>query len=287
MNDVRDRTEMTLTERLANARLGFTGRHALFASNSTTGEIVAMDENLEVPTASVIKIPIMLALYHEIDRGRFEAGQLLAMQDADRRYGTGVIRDLTVGREFSLFDLCRLMIVLSDNTATRMLAMLLGIDRINEILRSWGYSVTTFRYETWEPHDPREYAVSSAREMADLLERLDRGDLLSAQSSKTALAHLRAQQDHSQLPRWLPYHRYAETSGMGNTLSIWNKTGMMQGVRTDAAIFETERAKWIVVSFTRDSIDYDYHLEHEGNLLNARTGLAIYDAWGRPARRKE
>lgn len=280
MSDIIDRSDVTLAEALANARRGFTGRQSLFAKNLTTGDIVAFDENEEVPTASVIKLPIMLALYHEIDRGRFDPDQLLAMQASDRRYGTGVIRDLAVGREFSLSDLCRLMIVLSDNTATRMLALLIGIDRINQLLREWNFPVTTFRYETWEPPDPREYAVSTAREMATLLERLDAGELLSPISTTAALAHLRAQQDHSQLPRWLPYHEYAEASDRANTLTIWNKTGQMEGVRTDAAIFENKLAKWIVVSFTRDSIDREYGLDHEGLLLNARTGLVIHDAWG-------
>lgn len=193
------------------------------------------------------------------------------------------MRDLTAGREFSLFDLCRLMIVLSDNTATRMIALLIGIDRINEILRGWGFSVTTFRYESWTPPDPREYAVSSAFEMATLLERLDAGDILSSESTRGALAHLEAQQDHAQLPRWLPYHEFAKSTGQRNQLTIWNKTGQMQGVRTDAAIFAVGPVKWIVVSFTRDSIDPGFQLDHEAMLLNARTGLAIFDAWGRLA----
>jgi beta-lactamase class A len=104
VTDPIDRTEVALIESLANARRGFTGRQALYAKNLSTGEIVAIDENEEVPTASVIKVPIMAALYHEIDRGRFAESDVLAMQESDRRYGTGVIRDLTVGREFSTFD---------------------------------------------------------------------------------------------------------------------------------------------------------------------------------------
>jgi beta-lactamase class A len=287
VTDTVDRTTTALIEALANARRGFTGRQALYAKNLTAGEIVAIDENDEVPTASVIKVPIMAALYHEIDHGRFSETDLLAMQDEDRRYGTGVIRDLTTGREFSIFDLCRLMIVLSDNTATRMLALHIGIDRINEILRGWGFTTTEFRYQSWTPSDPREYAVSSAFEMATLLERIDSGDLLSSASTRTALAHLAAQQDHQQLPRWLPYEMYWQRSGQTNQITIWNKTGQMQGVRTDAAIFQVGAVKWIVVSFTRDSIDHTYRLEHEGALLNARTGLAFFDAWGRPAMMEE
>jgi beta-lactamase class A len=287
VTDTIDRTDMALIESLANARRGFTGQQALYAKNLSTGEIVAIDENAEVPTASVIKVPIMAALYHEIDRGRFAESDLLAMQEADRRYGTGVIRDLTVGREFSIFDLCRLMIVLSDNTATRMLALHIGIDRINEILRGWDFTTTEFRYQSWTPSDPREYAVSSAFEMATLLERIDSGVLLSPASTKAALAHLAAQQDHQQLPRWLPYDMYWQRSGHTNPITIWNKTGQMQGVRTDAAIFQVGSVKWIVVSFTRDSVDRSFQLDHEGIRLNARTGLAIFDAWGRPAMMEE
>lgn len=287
MTDTIDRTDVALIEALTNARRGFTGRQALYAKNLTTGEIVAIDENEEVPTASVIKVPIMAALYHEIDQGRFSETEMLAMQESDRRYGTGVIRDLTAGREFSIFDLCRLMIVLSDNTATRMLALHIGIDRINEVLRGWGFTTTEFRYQSWTPSDPREYAVSSAFEMATLLERIDAGELLSPASTRAALAHLAAQQDHQQLPRWLPYDMYWQRSGHTNPITIRNKTGQMQGVRTDAAIFQTSSAKWIVVSFTRDSADRSFRLDHEGIMLNARTGLAIFDAWGRPATTEE
>lgn len=282
-----DKMEPALVGALANARLGFSGRQSLYAKNLTSGAIVAIDSDTEVPTASVIKVPIMAALYHEIDRGRFTEAQLLPMNESDRRYGTGVIRDLTVGREFSVFDLCRLMIVLSDNTATRMLIFLIGLDRINEILRGWGFQVTELRYQSWTPPDPKEYAVSTAFEMATLLERLDAGELLSPVSTRITMEHLRAQQDHAQLPRWLPYHEHYQRSGLLNELSIWNKTGQMTGVRTDAAIFSVRSTKWIVASFTRDSIDHSYRLDHEGMLLNARTGLALYDAWGRPALQEE
>ena len=275
-----DRTETALIQALTNARLGFTGRQSLYAKNLKTGEIIAIDSDTEVPTASVIKVPIMAALYHEIDRGRFTEAQLLPMQECDRRYGTGVMRDLTVGREFSVYELCRLMIVLSDNTATRMLFLLIGIDRINEIMREWGFAVTELRDQDWIPPDPREYAVSNAFELASLLVRLEAGTLLSLESTGACLEHLRAQQDHSQLPRWLPYHEYTEATGLHNELTIWNKTGQMQGVRTDAAIFQRGSTKWIVVSLLRDSIDRGFQLDNEGNLLNARTGLAIYDAWG-------
>lgn len=278
-----DHRTAALVDALANARRGFTGRQSLLAKNLHTGEIVTVDSDEEVPTASVIKVPIMAALYHEIDRGRFVPDQLLAMQESDRRYGTGIIRDLAVGREFSLSDLCRLMIALSDNTATRMIALLIGIDRINEILRNWGFRTTQFRYESWTPPDPREYAVSSAAEMANLLERIDSGELLSEVSTLAALQHLEAQQDHTQLPRWLPFHEYAEATGHTNQLRIWNKTGQMQGVRTDAAIFQVNGVKWIVVAFTRDSIDHGFPVDHEGSLLNARTGLVLFDAWGRRA----
>lgn len=283
MTDTFDRTDTALIEALANARRGFTGRQSLYAKNLATGEIVAIDSDTEVATASVIKVPIMAALYHEIDRGRFTEDQLLTMTEEDRRYGTGVIRDLTVGRQFSVFDLCRLMIVLSDNTATRMLIELIGLERIGEIVRGWGFQVTELRYANWSPPDPRSYAVSTAFEMATLLERIDAGTLLSERSTNAVLQHLRDQQDHAQLPRWLPYHEHYQRSGLNNELLIWNKTGQMTGVRTDAAIFSVRSTKWIVVSFTRESIDHSYMLDHEGILLNARTGLAIYDAWGRPA----
>ena len=76
---------------------------------------------------------------------------------------------------------------------------------------------------------------------------------------------------------------YWQRSGKTNPVTIWNKTGQMSGVRTDAALFQVGDLKWIVVSFTRDSIDHSFDLDHEGVFLNARTGRAVFEAWGRPA----
>lgn len=276
-----------LDERIADARRGFTGRHALYAKNLDSGAIVAIDAELPLPTASVIKIAIMAVLYQQIDRNAIDPAEILALRDEHRRYGTGVLRDLQVGTALPIADLCRLMIVLSDNTATRMIARRLGIDAINETIAGWGFRTIEFRYQSWTPPDPREYAVGSVEEIGILLERLVSGSLLSEGSTQAVREHLARQQDHSQLPRWLPYHEYAEATGQRNDLTIMNKTGQMQGVRTDAAAFELGPARWIVVSFTYDSHDRSFQLDHEGIHLNARIGRAIYDAWANPGKGKE
>ena len=123
--------------------------------------------------------------------------------------------------------------------------------------------------------------------MAMLLERLMTASSCPAIPPKRLSRIWRRSRTTGQLPRWLPYHEFPKASGVRNELSIMNKTGQMEGIRTDAAIFAVGATKWIVVSFTQGSIDKGYSLDHEGNLLNARTGLAIFDAWGRPSMKKD
>jgi len=77
------------------------------------------------PAASVIKLPILVEAYRQVDEGRLDLSERIPLRAEDRVGGSGVLKELEPGAALTLRDLLTLMIVVSDNTATNMV-----IDRV-------------------------------------------------------------------------------------------------------------------------------------------------------------
>lgn len=177
-------------------------------------------------TASVIKVPILAALAAAVDRGEHGWDEAVRVNAGDRAAGSGVIQYLSP-RGYTLRDAATLMIIVSDNRATNMIIDLLGLDRITEYCRTSGWPGTILgrRMFDFEARTRGRDNVSTPRETADLLARLQAGTLLSAASTEVALTMLRRQQLLYKLPAWLPPDTPAA-----------NKTGNMTGVENDSGI---------------------------------------------------
>lgn len=93
-----------------------------------TGEEIAINADEQMDTMSVIKIPLMVEVFRQIDAGKFKIEDRLTLRKEDKRPGTGVIRSLDEGIAFTIHDLLMLMIIVSDNTATDLL-----FDRLEEL----------------------------------------------------------------------------------------------------------------------------------------------------------
>src|SRR5262245_59379078 len=72
-----------------------------------------------MPTASLIKLAVMIETYHQADLGKIDLGKRVTLRDADKVPGSGILTShFSDGASFALRDAIRLMIALSDNTAT-------------------------------------------------------------------------------------------------------------------------------------------------------------------------
>src|SRR5207248_1298220 len=82
-----------------------------------TGERLERETERSYPAASVIKVPLLAALYAESEAGRLSWDETLSLTEEKKVPGSGVLREMHPGLEVTLEDLARLMIVVSDNTA--------------------------------------------------------------------------------------------------------------------------------------------------------------------------
>src|ERR1700733_3062894 len=104
-----------------------------------TGEEIAIDADRQMDTMSVIKIPLMVEAFRQIDAGKFSLEDKVTLKESDKRPGTGIIRSLDPGAILTIKDLFTLMIIVSDNTATDLMyAKVGGLEPVNQLAQSYG-----------------------------------------------------------------------------------------------------------------------------------------------------
>lgn len=187
------------------------------------------------PAASVIKVGIMACLLDRVRRGEASLSNRVTISSEQLVGGAGVLFELEPDRDYSLAELCRLMMVVSDNSASNALARYLGADAMNLFWASRDYE-SVMRREFMQPvidgRDNEMTALGAARMLRDLYQ----GRELDEPLREFAVGCLRRQQYREKIPLMLPPE-----------LAVGHKTGELDGVRHDAAVIETERPYILVV----------------------------------------
>jgi beta-lactamase class A len=219
--------DWTPLDRGAAALDGSAGLIALGADGSVLYE---RDADGAYPAASVIKVPLLMAAYAEAAAGRLSLDERLAV--GKHLPGTGVLGWVPGVTELTVRDHAMLMTIVSDNTSTNRLIERIGVERVAERMREWGCDRTQLRRKMFDVEAANRGLdnVATARELATLLLRLVRGELVDRATSDAVLGVLEQTQDDALIRRYLP----ARTK-------VAHKTGMLDAVRNDAAVIWAER----------------------------------------------
>src|SRR5688500_2639437 len=121
-----------LERRVAEALRSLRGTMGVAAKNLATGETVAVDADRPFPTASTIKVAVMVEVFHQIAEGRIRHDTAVVLRDEDKVGGSGVLKGMHGGLSLTVDDLLHLMMAISDNTATNLLVRLVGTARVDE-----------------------------------------------------------------------------------------------------------------------------------------------------------
>ncbi|HWG85827.1 MAG TPA: serine hydrolase [Deinococcales bacterium] len=262
----------SILEREAAAFSGTVGVYARRLDRS--GEALELNADESFPTASVVKLPLLVAALHRVQEGVLDLDGRYPLTQIDQVTGSGVLHVLQPGLQPTLRDLLTLMIVVSDNTATNMvLDALGGREPVNRVLSDWGFSATRVVGKLqlpWELTNDDQKAgqlnSSTPRDTGRLLEKLWRRELLPGTATELALGILEGQQFNETIPRYLP----------PGTRAL-HKTGEITGVRNDAGIVLAGDATYAVVLFSRGGSDHREHPDNEGVLALARIAAAIHE----------
>ncbi len=259
----------------------YSGAWTCALTDLTTGEHIAIDEDGVMPAASLIKTPILAALYQAAHEGRLALDARTRYEEAHRTLGSGVLQYLSPGLEMTVRDAVMLMMMISDNAASNMVVDLIGIDWINQQARRQGMQRTQLFQRWGDPKaglDGRKMWVSSARDMTHLLERLARHECVSPDADEDMLRITRRCQSRSELSRFLPWN---ELNMLGDPRERWvaEKGGsFLNGLRCGGSIFKGPRGMFVMAAFCEGGTGPGDGPNAEGNIILGRLGEAAWRA---------
>ena len=202
------------------------GEISVYGRDLTTGEKWAYQADLPLVAASVIKLPILAEAFRQARDGLISMDETFFIRPEQKMPSCGALTYLHDGLAVTLRDLCVLMIILSDNTATNILIDRLGIENVNAFLREKGLEKTTLRRRLFDAEAAGRGLENTitAEEMGRLLEMLYRGECVSRSADAEMLGILRDQRLNGKIPFFL------------HDLKIAHKTGEDDGISHDVGV---------------------------------------------------
>jgi beta-lactamase class A len=270
-----------LSDELHRISSAYSGTCTWALTDLTSGAHIGHDEDAVMPTASLIKVPVLVALYAAVAEGKLRLDDRTRYEPIHRSIGSGVLSKMSPGVEMTVRDAATLMIIISDNSATNICIDLVGLDRINDGMRALGLRETTLFRRLGEPGgglDARKMSVSTAREMTRLFELIGRHEAVSEGASEDMLRILRRQDYRHEISRELPWN---ELNTLGDPSVAWvaEKGGsFLNGVRTSGAVFRGPNGCFAISAFCEGGTGPGTGREAEGNHTLGRLGKTAWDA---------
>lgn len=257
-----------------------TGDLGVAFTDLKTGQGFTINGDKELPTASTFKVYLLAEFLRQCEEGRFALTDRHELKEEFVSPGSGILDELQPGLNLTLLDYARLMMMLSDNTATDYLYHLVGRDSIqHNVIEAFGLDKTKCDYpcrlliDTYfdeakkQPGHPRsfrnteDYLCTAARNdstspenMEKVLRLVYEGRLLSPWVSGQMVDIMKRCQTNSRIPKFLP-----------RDVQVAHKTGTMDRVANDVGIVYTEKGDYILCLFyngnTATQEEYDANVK--------------------------
>ena len=263
---------MTLASEVHSRLDAVPGRVGFYARNLRTSECVEYNSDLVLPAESAAKVFVLLVYSHLATGGIIAPDRRVPVGSRDHALGTGVLRYLEPDLRPTVDDLAMLMIIVSDNTATRLvLREVGGADAVNAHMAQLGLGTArvnpTFTYGDLNGGEP--FGTASPRDLAEAFSRLD----------DRCRRLLFRQQFQDGLPRRLPQAAQSTDWGFEMPVRVFNKTGGGLGTYVDSGLFETDTTAWVVAALASQQLDFASRPDDAAPSAFADIGELLHRHW--------
>ena len=276
-----------------------TGDLGLLFTDLKTGETVTVNPDQELPAASTFKVFLLAEFLRQCEAGKYSLMDRHELKEEFVSPGSGVLCDLLPGMNLTLMDYARLMMMLSDNTATDYLYSLTGRDNIkNNVIDPFGLTKTKCDYpckllietyfdpahkveegeRNWRNTDDYRCLTptndsTSCNDMAKVLKMAYDKTLFSPWVSEQMIDIMKRCHTNSRIPKELP-----------RDVEVAHKTGTMDKVANDCGIVYTAKGDYILCLFYNGNVatQEEYDANKKGRFsdgLLAEISKEIYAAY--------
>lgn len=263
------KTDKTLTKELSQIIKDFRGQVGIYVEHLGNGKTVAINADSIFPTASMIKVPIMIGVFNKIDRDSLQYHQDLIYKDSLLYPGEDILGSFKEGATIQLSKVMMLMLTMSDNTASLWLQSLAGGgSRINTWLEEHGYKITRVNSRT--PGRAANQALygwgqTSPSEMADLMKRIYKGELINPVTSERMYRNLT--------------RNFWDTEGLAmvpKNIRTASKNGAVNESRSEVIMVNAPSGDYVYCICTKNNIDQSWGRDNEAKQLLRKVALAIW-----------
>lgn len=258
-----------LREKLTRIAILAGGHVGIAYKDLEMDQMLLIDGHEVFPSASVIKVPIMVGIMSLANRGILRVSDLLVVEPDSpeavkqrTQDGSGVLASLSIRHELTVEELCTLMIIVSDNVAANLLLDIAGMDAINQTLAEFGLTTTkvTDRLEDFDILESPLKNPTTPYEMLCILEMIYQGLVPFGHQIVEAL---KRQQFKSRLPLLLP-----------DDVEVAHKTGSLQSTFHDSGIVYSPSGDYVLCVMATDISS-----KAMGQLLIAEVSRVVYEAF--------
>ena len=208
---------------------------SIYVWDYSTKNYVNINADEIYPAASIIKIPVLIEMFREIDKGKFSLNDKMILEDYYRASGSGKLQYSQGGRAHTMDYLAKIMIENSDNSSTNMIiAKMGGMPELNRQMKQWGLKTT--HLNNWLP-DLDGTNITTSKEIAQMLYNIDKTDIVS----DDAKDHISDYLSHVKNNRLLQ-------AGLPSNAILLHKTGDIGYMLGDSGIVKTPSGKKYIVS---------------------------------------
>lgn len=266
------KTDRKLTSLIEREVTGFNGTAGVYVKNLKTGKEATFNADTVFPTASTIKVPIMVGVFSKIEKGELDYFKPVIYTSDKQLYkgDDGILSSLKDSTKISLSIVQMLSITTSDNSASLWLQELAGTGtEINRLMHDFGLENTRVNSRTPGREANREmygWGQTTPREMASLLVKIRNGAIISRSACEEMYRILGT-----------IYYDDRALSQIPPTINTISKQGMVSAARSEVVLVNAPHGDYVFAVYTKNQKDTGWEKSNEGRMLIVRISSLLWN----------
>ncbi len=274
ISSVAQKTDRKLEQQLRQLTADFKGDVGIYVKHLKTGRTVAIQADSIFPTASMVKIPILVGIMDKLNKKELLYHQPLIYKDSLLYEGEDILGSFKDGETIQLAKIILLMMTTSDNTASLWLQSLAGTGtRINELMAALGLKHTRVNSRTPGRKENQQlygWGQTTPREMVTLMEMIYRGEVIDKASSDRMLRIMgRNFWDEEAISVHPP------------TVFIASKNGAVNASRSETLLVMAPKGPYIFSIITKNQQDQSWEPDNGGWVLARKLAALLWEQYGK------
>lgn len=266
----KEKSDKVLKAKLLNITHNFNGEVGIYVRHLKTGKTVNIAADTIFPTASMIKVPIMIGVFNAIEAKKLKYDQELIYRDSLLYPGVDILGSFKDSAIIHLDKVVMLMMTTSDNTASLWCQHLAGTGTaINDILKKNGFVHTRVNSRTPGRKEYQEkwgWGQTTPKEMAELLVLIREGKLINRAASERMYRNLTR-----------TYWDEEAVSQIPPVIQVASKQGAVNQSKSEVVLVNAPSGDYVFCVITKNQKDESWLPDNEGYVLLRKASKIIWD----------